>query len=372
MDLISRVSQLLAEFAQQNDGWSLTSDAHSAVITFEETDSRHPALLSAVQNQDIVTVVAHTPNEERYIKLANDWLGKFGEEDATAEKGVFSTRISSGGFAVTCDVNDQSFDAYQTQLKEVLERQVQELTVLVQQSFKEMSEGKPASTGESAAPAVTQTDSSSAAVPPETVIKEYLDSKDYKYEHNTERKLFRFNFKMDNYVDHNDSHSLQIFIRYDDPGLVRIETPMMYLFDLKKVPYDVVASAIVWFQFRYKFLSMSLDPSDGECKISIDIPLMEGQLHGSQVGRIINFILQFVEDAHQQLFNTVLSGDVEQARKQVKSLLDDYNEEVLAKRWVNNLEDQIKGLTAEQREEIEAHIRSLSDKGDENSDKQGI
>jgi len=186
------------------------------------------------------------------------------------------------------------------------------------------------------------------------VVKQYFSEKNYKYQDDEKNKRFIFGFATNSYIDPEGDSNIGIVINYSDDSLLRIETPRLYMFDLNKTEYSLICMAIAWFQFEYKFLSMSLDPSDGELKISIDIPVAKGTLHSSQIDRIVQFILQFTEVTYDELFSLLLS-DSNAAKKQLNEKIDKHKMKVKSHSWVESIKEKLSELTDEQKDAIE-HI----------------
>ena len=163
---------------------------------------------------------------------------------------------------------------------------------------------------------------------------------------------------LDKYSDHDGKSLLIIHIHYGSDDLIRFQTPMMYKFDLSVTPYPLIASVIAWYQFEYKFLSMSLDPSDGELKISIDIPLGKGVVHPTQVERIMSFIVQFTEETFDELFDHLLHSP-DKAQVEVNKKITSYQQSIEAKKWVRQFETDLVGLSEDKRKELQLLLEEL-------------
>lgn len=141
-------------------------------------------------------------------------------------------------------------------------------------------------------------------------------------------------------------------ISYADKERLCIQTPSMYVFDLNKTDYSLIAMVIAWYQFEYKFLSMSLDPEDGELKISIDLPLGQGTLHHSQIDRIVSFIQQFSEETYSELFSLLLT-DSDSAKKILNEKIDEHKANQRSRSWLQSIQKQLTQSTDEQKAAIE-------------------
>lgn len=141
-------------------------------------------------------------------------------------------------------------------------------------------------------------------------------------------------------------------ISYADKERLCIQTPSMYVFDLNKTDYSLIAMVIAWYQFEYKFLSMSLDPEDGELKISIDLPLGQGTLHHSQIDHIVSFIQQFSEETYSELFSLLLT-DSDSAKKILNEKIDEHKANRRSHSWLQSIQKQLTQSTDEQKAAIE-------------------
>jgi hypothetical protein len=384
MDLIKGISALIADFVEQQNDWKLSSSTPISIIKTDNNSSL-PYTLDISEREDDTSIRLHLHSEESLQNVAQAVLAKNGGDDYLNSDGPFHTLIDSKGFSVFCDVSEVSFDQFSENFEGIVGRLEQMLKGAVKQAIELVSAddsdadtddtestagGSSASSDEVTESAPSDTDISQGEdVSPKEAIIQFLERKEWKFRDNSERQSIELGMNLDKYSDHDGKSLLLININYGNDDLVRFQTPMMYKFDFAKTPYSLIASVIAWYQFEYKFLSMSLDPSDGELKISIDIPLAKGVLHHTQVERIVGFMIQFTEETFDEMFDDLLHAP-EDAQKRIDGKISDYQQNIEAKKWVRQFETDLVGLSEEKRSQLQRALEEL--KGAEgSSDDQG-
>tara|TARA_B100001063_G_C16743126_1_gene545915 strand:+ start:511 stop:1719 length:1209 start_codon:yes stop_codon:yes gene_type:complete len=383
MDLIKGISALIADFVEQHDDWNPSSSTPISIIKTDNNSSL-PYTLDISEREDDTSIRLHLHNEENLQNVAQAVLVKNGGDDYQNSDGPFHTLIDGKGFSVFCDVSEVSFDQFSENFEGIVGRLEQMLKGAVKQAIELVSaDESDADNGEiesasedSSAPRVDVTESAPTdsdisqfeVVSPKEAIVQFLERKEWKFRDNSERQSIELGMNLDKYSDHDGKSLLLININYGNDDLVRFQTPMMYKFDFAKTPYSLIASVIAWYQFEYKFLSMSLDPSDGELKISIDIPLAKGALHHTQVERIVGFMIQFTEETFDELFDDLLHAP-EDAQKCIDGKISDYQQNIEAKKWVRQFETDLVGLSEEKRSQLQRALEAL--KGSGSGDEQG-
>ena len=361
MSLMQDYSTLLSGIAEQHENWSVANDS-PLTISRQPKDNMLPLSISVYGSDSKAHLFFNLYDDGPFTALAQKVLQaqereKIQQEDEDSGLVVI---IDSDGFAVVYDATEVSTEEFATQFDSITET-ADHLLMQVVGNAHEATKDLPDTPVEeiSAAP--------QAAMNVEDVVKQYFKDQDYKHNHDEENKRFIFGFNTDSYTNRKNDQSLQIVIDYSDDDLLRFETPWLYEFDLDKTKYSLIASAVAWFQFEYKFLSMSLDPADGELKISIDIPLGKGVIHTSQIKRIVSFILQFSESTYDELFKVLLT-DSEAAQNKLNALIEKHKNRVANHDWRKSIEDKLDSLTDEQKKAIEA---ILAQNDEENGSGQG-
>ena len=365
MDLVKEISQLLVEFVSQNEDWESLSDTSTSIHKINNNASL-PFTVKIVPNEDGARLQMHLYREESLNKVANTIVGKNGNEAYSNGDGLFETVIDENGFSVFCNVTAESFSEFAKNFEAIINRCENMLNGAVKQAIELVSGSSD--TQDSAAEEVEQSvqkpdEVVSDTFSPKEAIVHFLDEKNWKYRDNTDNQYIEFGMNLDKYSDHDSKSLLLININYGNKDLIRFQTPMMYKFDFQTTPYPLIASVIAWYQFEYKFLSMSLDPSDGELKISIDIPLGSGFVHPTQVARIVSFMIQFTEETYEELFVHLLHSPQE-AQKRIDEKVAEYQNKIEAKRWIHQFETDLVGLSEAKRNELSRVLQALKESDD--------
>ena len=348
MSLLQDYSVLFQQFSEQHNNWDITSEDPFS-ISREEKEGSLPLSISVYGNETKAHIYFNLYHSETFKQLAHKLLkiNQKQEIQKADEDSGLVIAIDSDGIAVIFDASGITPDVFADNLNSLIEKAETVLAQVVTSAHKIVQKASDEAAAEAAPVATAATN-----LPVEEIVKQYFDSEDYKYSFDKDKKRFIFGFTTDKYLNIKNEPSISIVINYADSDLLRFETPWLYQFDLQKTDYSLIASAIAWFQFEYKFLSMSLDPEDGELKISIDIPIGAGTIHSSQVKRMVSFILQFTESTYEEYFALLLK-DTHAAKEKLNTLLDAYKERVSNRRWFEGIKNKLDDLTDEQKKAIE-------------------
>ncbi|MEG3765882.1 hypothetical protein [Alteromonas sp. 14N.309.X.WAT.G.H12] len=363
MSLMQDYSVLLGQIAEQHENWSVKTES-PYTISRQAQENTLPLSISVYGSDTKAHLFFNIYDDGAFTNLAKKFLRvkekeKIQTEDENSGLVII---IDSDGFAVVYDateVEPANFAEQFTSLTETADSLLMGLVANAHETVKDIPDEPVES--EPQTQEVTQIVAESA----DKVVLQYFKEKDYKYNHDEKNKRFIFGFSTEQYANRSGEHSLQLVIDYSDDDLLRFETPWMFKFDLDKTEYSLIASVMAWYQFEYKFLSMSLDPADGELKISIDIPLGKGVVHTTQVHRIVAFILQFTERAHEEIFSVLLT-DSEAAEIKLKALINQHKKTIADRDWLRSLEDKLGKLTDEQKTAIEAIVKQNDDPQEQN------
>ncbi len=349
--------ELLTRIADQKENWSVTSD-QPFIISRQREENTLPVSIRMYGNENKVHLFYNLYSESPLTELAQKFLHLKDKEQIqqkNEETGLI-IMVDEDGFAVVYDATEEESSSYEQQFEAILDSAETVLLGVVKAAH-EAVENAPEE-------ALQVEDSTTTGVDaPQSIadaVKQYLEEKDYSFKHDENKQRFVFGFSTDSYINIKGDASLRIVINYSDSELLRFETPWLYEFDLNKTEYSLISMAIAWFQFEYKFLSMSLDPRDGELKISIDIPLGKGTVHSTQIHRLVTFILQFTERTYEELFSLMLK-DSEAAEVKLKDLIDNYKAESENHQWIDSIKDKLGGITEEQRKAIEEILSNGAD-----------
>jgi len=125
-------------------------------------------------------------------------------------------------------------------------------------------------------------------------IMQFMDNFGYSYKQVDASKIVT-GFSMSNYVDKDGDHGLQLLIHLDEEGeMVKFVAPHVYQCnDSSKEPALTKALAAV--AFHSKLLQMEYDPSDGEARAMIDLPLEDASLTQKQFKRPLHAMKEIID-----------------------------------------------------------------------------
>lgn len=344
MSSIQEYTYLLTKVAQQHEEWSVTADK-PFTISRQHQDNALPLGIIVYGNESKAHLFINLYDDSELADVAQKFL-RIKREKLIQHKddSGLVIYIDEEGFAVVYDVTDVSTEEFSAQFDNIIDNAEK----LLSKSTSDVSEYLKSVSNESERlESVTESNQ-----PIEQVVEQYLAEKDYKFQHDEDGKRFILGFATDSYINKEGDKSLLVVISYADKERLRIQTPSMYVFDLNKTDYSLIAMVIAWYQFEYKFLSMSLDPEDGELKISIDLPLGQGTLHHSQIDRIVSFIQQFSEETYSELFSLLLT-DSDSAKKILNDKIDEHKANRRSSSWLQSIQKQLTQSTDEQKAAIE-------------------
>lgn len=335
MSSIQEYTDLLTKVAQQREEWSVTADK-PFTISRQHQDNALPLAIRVHGNESKAHLFINLYDDSELADVAQKFL-RIKREKLIQHKddSGLVIYIDEEGFAVVYDVTDVSTEEFSAQFDNIIDNAEELLSKSISYALEDLKSA-----------------SNESNQPIEQVVEQYLAEKDYKFQHDEDGKRFILGFATDSYINKEGNKSLLVAISYADKERLCIQTPSMYVFDLNKTDYSLIAMVIVWYQFEYKFLSMSLDPEDGELKISIDLPLGQGTLYHSQIGSIVSFILQFSEETYSELFSLLLT-DSDSAKKKLNEKIDEHKANRRSRSWLQSIQKQLTQSTDEQKAAIE-------------------
>lgn len=344
MSSIQEYTDLLTKVAQQREEWSVTADK-PFTISRQHQDNVLPLAIRVHGNESKTHLFINLYDDSELADVAQKILRITRKELIQREDDSgLVIYINKDGFAVVYDVTDVSTEEFSAQFDYIIDNAEELLKNFITEAKKHL---KSASNESERLESVTESNR-----PIEQVVEQYLAEKNYKFQHDENDERFILGFATDSYINKKGKKSLLVAISYADKERLCIQTPSMYVFDLNKTDYSLIAMVIAWYQFEYKFLSMSLDPEDGELKISIDLPLGQGTLHHSQIDCIVSFIQQFSEDTYSELFSQLLT-DSDSAKKILNEKIDEHKANRRSHIWLQSIKKQLTQSTDEQKAAIE-------------------
>ena len=349
MSSIQEYTYLLTKVAQQREEWSVTADK-PFTISRQHQDNALPLAISVHSNESKAHLFINLYDDSELADVAQKFL-RIKREKLIQHKddSGLVIYIDEEGFAVVYDVTDVSTEEFSAQFDNIIDNAEELLSKLISYALEDLKSA-----------------SNESNRPIEQVVEQYLEKK-YKFQHDEDGKRFILGFATDSYINKEGDKSLLVAISYADKERLCIQTPLMYIFDLNKTDYSLIAMVIAWYQFEYKFLSMSLDPEDGELKISIDLPLGQGTLHHSQIDRIVSFIQQFSEETYSELFSLLLT-DSDSAKKILNEKIDEHKANRRSRSWLQSIQKQLTQSTDEQK----AAIPKILSQGKSTNEQGGI
>ncbi|MCB2382385.1 hypothetical protein KV201_09375 [Shewanella sp. SR1] len=349
MSSIQEYTYLLTKVAQQREEWSVTADK-PFTISRQHQDNALPLAISVHSNESKAHLFINLYDDSELADVAQKFL-RIKREKLIQHKddSGLVIYIDEEGFAVVYDVTDVSTEEFSAQFDNIIDNAEELLSKSISYALEDLKSA-----------------SNESNRPIEQVVEQYLEKK-YKFQHDEDGKRFILGFATDSYINKEGDKSLLVAISYADKERLCIQTPLMYIFDLNKTDYSLIAMVIAWYQFEYKFLSMSLDPEDGELKISIDLPLGQGTLHHSQIDRIVSFIQQFSEETYSELFSLLLT-DSDSAKKILNEKIDEHKANRRSRSWLQSIQKQLTQSTDEQK----AAIQKILSQGKSTNEQGGI
>lgn len=354
MSALQTYCDMLTQFAEQSPNWHVESTEPLTIV--RETDgSVLPLAIALYGSEEDVRAYVNLYTNKELVGLAQKLLKTLNQEKITKQDDNSGLRvlIDSDGFAVILAGAQLKGDDFTSVLEELIETSESILTKLVKDALDVVNNHGKVNEETGTEEETTQDGGNDVYLPTIQAIEKFLTDNDYKFRHDEKRQRYSLGFNSKNYRDKDGDSSIHIQIEYAYDDLLRISTPWLYQFDFDKVDYATVASAIAWYQFEYKFLSMSLDPADGELRISLDIPTPDGRVHPDQIKRLTTFCYQFAEDTYEELFQLLLKAP-DSGKQKLESLIDKHREKVANQQWINNLQDKLVGTTDEQKRMIES------------------
>ena len=109
----------------------------------------------------------------------------------------------------------------------------------------------------------------------------------------------------------NQKNGVVILIVTENEGeIVRLMVPNAYKFANGGNSYNKLALMQTLLQITYttKLLQFEYDPEDGEVRITVDIPVMDGELTDRQLGFCIDCIVHCLESFHEQILDAMRHG----------------------------------------------------------------
>lgn len=361
MSFMQKASEILLAHAEQNESLEVKS-TDPLIITKRASFSDDIQLIISLELlADEQFRLSLSSEDDRLIQLADMVLTLKEESEIKNSAQDMYFIISPRGFAVYKDFSeltsiesDEGFASIIEQFEILLSKIIDSARDIVKNHINGAAESSEADGQQ------TIREDNMKTVP--EVIESYFSEKKYQFKHDEERRRFVTGFKTDKYIDTDGDYGVAIVIDYQDSDLVRFITPYLYKFDLAKIPYSLIAGVIAWHQFEYKFLAMSLDPGDGECRISIDIPTKDAQLYKSQINRVISFIRQFVDETYDDLFHKLSTSSAD-GQTALDEKLAVRRQKFVQQKWLQDTSERVSLLDSEQREKLSKTIDDLLSEG---------
>lgn len=141
-------------------------------------------------------------------------------------------------------------------------------------------------------------------------VKGYLDEKGVKYHFDGGKQAIKAVFDMESYVDPEGEKALLIVVRLHENGEF-IEAFAPHLYKYKDGPNVLpVLQACLVACWMTKMIQFEYDPSDGEIRATIEVPLEDSTLTSRQLDRMIRGLLQFAEKFHPMIKAAIETGKI--------------------------------------------------------------
>ena len=141
-------------------------------------------------------------------------------------------------------------------------------------------------------------------------VKGYLDEKGFKYDLDEKKQLIRTGFNMDNYADSDGDKSVRIVVRlYENGEFIEVLAPNLYTY--KEGPNALaLLQACLIASWHTKMIQFEHDPSDGEIRATIEVPIEDSTLTSRQFHRVLKGLITFVDKFHPMLKGAMDTGKI--------------------------------------------------------------
>ncbi len=139
-------------------------------------------------------------------------------------------------------------------------------------------------------------------------INKWLDAKELNYEYMEEKERTVFPFG-------NKDINLICFFKARDEGTVfeaqvQIINDEYKTVDIKDHKYlSQLLQHMLYINYKTKFGTWEFDPSDGDIRLAIEIPLEDALMTEKQFNRILNYIMQNGAEYAQELITIMNTGE---------------------------------------------------------------
>lgn len=155
-------------------------------------------------------------------------------------------------------------------------------------------------------------------------IATYLQEEDLRFKEDESKNIIFTGFRTEAYRDRDGDPNLPIMIRLDEDGeFVHFIAPRCY--EYKEGPHKgAVLEACLLVNYMTKMVQFEYDPSDGEVRAVIELPLEDAHLTRKQFMRCLRGLAGVVDHYHDVIQTAINSGKV--VREDPSDLLREFME----------------------------------------------
>ncbi len=142
-----------------------------------------------------------------------------------------------------------------------------------------------------------------------TEISELLDADEIK--HRVNDGAIYTGFATDLYEDREGDNCANLVLRLDDDGeLLRVQAPLAFTLPKDATPEirAAVLSTLHQLNWESKIMQFEIDLEDGEIRLGADLPLEDGKLTATQLGRTVRLLPALLDQAYLPLSDALELG----------------------------------------------------------------
>jgi len=113
------------------------------------------------------------------------------------------------------------------------------------------------------------------------------------------------------YVNSEGDHSAVIHVNLSEGGeYLGMVAPAVY--NVRECKFKgVVFAALMNFMYITKFVQFEYDPEDGEIRVSVDMPILDGTATARQLHRLLNALIELLDQIHPVITHAMATGRVD-------------------------------------------------------------
>ena len=140
-------------------------------------------------------------------------------------------------------------------------------------------------------------------------IEGFLINQELRHKVDEERDCIMTGFSMENYLDSDGDHHLQIVIKLEESGeFIKVFTPSCYQYSGPN--QGVLFQVLLMVSWKTKMIQFEYDHSDGEVRAVVEFPLEDSILTEKQLMRAVVSLAQIIDRYNQTIETAMTEGIV--------------------------------------------------------------